>query len=159
MEGEHSHLIWVPILSRATLTWLVQAWKQHYNKSYPTQKEECDRMKIWMKNKVIIEKHNDLIKQVRKALYYVIISFTTLRDFTLPQWAWTSSATSAKRSGMWWRDPDLDRWRGRKAPSWWCQRKLQSPPKKIRIMVFVLFPVFVLFAQVQEVLLPGSRND
>ena len=40
-------------------------------------------MKIWMKNKVIIEKHNDLIKQVRKALYYVIISFTTLREFTV----------------------------------------------------------------------------
>ena len=34
-----------------------------------------------MKNKVIIEKHN--FDKVRKALYYVIISFTTLREFTV----------------------------------------------------------------------------
>ena len=44
-------------------------------------------MKIWIKNKLMIEKHNQEFKKVRKALYYVIISFTTLRDFTLPQWA------------------------------------------------------------------------
>ena len=41
-------------------------------------------MKIWMENKVMIEKHN---QEVRKALYYVIISFTTLREFTVSKWA------------------------------------------------------------------------
>ena len=50
-------------------------------------------MKIWIKNKLMIEKHNQEFKKVRKALYYVIISFTTLRE-----WALTSTATSAKRS-------------------------------------------------------------
>ena len=40
-------------------------------------------MKIWMKNKVMIEKHNQEFKKVRKALYYVIISFTTFREFTV----------------------------------------------------------------------------
>ena len=86
-----------------TLTWLVQAWKQQYNKSYPTQKEDCDRMKIWMKYKVLIEKWNQEYKKVRKALYYVIISFTTLREFTLTQGALASTATSAKRSFLQWR--------------------------------------------------------
>ena len=56
-------------------------------------------MKIWMENKLMIEKHNQEFKKVRKALYYVLISFTTLRDFTLSHWASTSSATSAKRNG------------------------------------------------------------
>ena len=40
-------------------------------------------MKIWMENKVMIEKHNQEHNKVRKALYYVIISFTTLREFTV----------------------------------------------------------------------------
>ena len=40
-----------------------------------------------MKYKVLIEKWNQEYKKVRKALYYVIISFTTLREFTVSKWA------------------------------------------------------------------------
>ena len=40
-----------------------------------------------MKYKVLIEKHNQEYDKVRKALYYVIISFTTLREFTVSKWA------------------------------------------------------------------------
>ena len=107
-----------------TLTWLVQAWKQLHGKSYPTQKEDRDRMKIWMENKVMIEKHNQEHNKVRKALYYVIISFTTLREFTVSNLPWTTSATSATRSFLPpWREANLDQWRGGKTTSWWCQRK------------------------------------
>jgi len=35
-----------------------EAWKQQHGKSYPTNSQESFRMKVWMENRAVIEKHN-----------------------------------------------------------------------------------------------------
>jgi len=36
-----------------------EAWKQQHGKSYPTNSTESFRMKVWMENRAVIEKHNN----------------------------------------------------------------------------------------------------